>query len=40
MTKPTTFFVGLDVHKGFISVAHAEAGRSDPTALRSGGLSP
>ncbi len=30
MTKPTTFFVGLDSHKDFITVAHAEAGRSDP----------
>jgi transposase len=30
MPKPTTLFVGLDSHKDFISVAHAEAGRSDP----------
>jgi hypothetical protein len=30
MPKPTTLFVGLDVHKDFVSVAHAEAHRSDP----------
>jgi len=40
MTKPTTFFVGLDSHKDFISIAHAEAGRSGPTTLRSGTSSP
>jgi len=27
MRKATTLFVGLDVHKDFISVAHAEAHR-------------
>jgi transposase len=30
MAKPTTLFVGLDVPKDFITVAHAEAHRSDP----------
>jgi transposase len=30
MPKPTTLFVGLDAHKHFITVAHAEAHRSDP----------
>jgi hypothetical protein len=30
MAKPTTLFVGLDVQRDFISVAHAEAYRSDP----------
>jgi hypothetical protein len=30
MPKPTTLFVALDVHKGFITVAHAEAHRRDP----------
>ena len=30
MRKATTLFVGLDVHKDFISVAHAEAHRTDP----------
>jgi len=40
MTKRTTSFVGLDTHKDFITVAHAEAGRSDPTTLRLGSLSP
>ena len=33
MPKATTLFVGLDVHKDFISVAHAEAHRSDPPVL-------
>jgi hypothetical protein len=28
MPKPTTLFVGLDVHKDFITVAHAEAAPS------------
>lgn len=30
MQQPTTFFVGLDVHKDSISVAYAEASRTDP----------
>lgn len=30
MSKPTTLFVGLDSHKDFVSVAHAEGGTSDP----------
>jgi len=30
MPEPTTLFVGLDVHKDSISVAHAAAGRPDP----------
>jgi len=30
MRKATTLFVGVDVRKHFISVAHAEAHRSDP----------
>jgi transposase len=30
MNEPTTLFVGLDVHKDSISVAHAEAERSEP----------
>jgi len=30
MRKATTLFVGLDVHKDFIRVAHAEAHRTDP----------
>jgi len=30
MAKTTTFFVGLDVHKDSIAVAHAEAQRTDP----------
>jgi len=30
MSKGTTVFVGLDVHKDTISVAYAEGGRSDP----------
>ena len=30
MTKTTTLHVGLDSHKEFITVAHAEAGSSDP----------
>jgi transposase len=30
MSKPTTLFVGLDVHKDAIAVAHAEAYRTDP----------
>ena len=29
MSKRTTLFVGLDVNKDFITVAHAEAHRSD-----------
>ena len=30
MPQPTTLFVGLDVHKDSISVAHAEGHRTDP----------
>ena len=30
MPEPTTLFVGLDVHKDSIAVAHAEAHRADP----------
>ena len=30
MSEPTTLFVGLDVHKDSIAVAHAEAHRDDP----------
>jgi hypothetical protein len=30
MPKPTTLFVGLDSHEGFISVARARAHCSDP----------
>ena len=30
MPKPTTLFVGLDVHKDFIAVTHVDAHRSDP----------
>ena len=30
MSEPTTLFVGLDVHKDSIAVAHAEAHRTDP----------
>jgi transposase len=30
MSEPTTLFVGLDVHKDSIAVAHAEAHRADP----------
>lgn len=30
MQQPTTLFVGLDVHKDSVSVAHAEADRPDP----------
>jgi hypothetical protein len=30
MPEPTTLFVGLDVHKDSITVAHAEAHRPDP----------
>lgn len=30
MHQPTTFFVGLDVHKDSISVAYAAGGRPEP----------
>jgi len=30
MSKPTTFFVGLDVHKDSIAVAYAAGGRAEP----------
>ena len=30
MSEPTTLFIGLDVHKDSIAVAHAEAHRADP----------
>jgi hypothetical protein len=30
MRQPTTLFVGLDVHKDSIAVAHAVAQRTDP----------
>jgi hypothetical protein len=34
MPKPTTLFVGLNVHKDFITVAHAEAHRPRCTSCR------
>jgi hypothetical protein len=30
MPEPTTLFLDQDVHRDFITVAHAEADRSDP----------
>ncbi|MBZ5637586.1 MAG: IS110 family transposase [Acidobacteriia bacterium] len=33
MQKPTTLFVGLDVHKDSIAVAYAEAERTDPPSF-------
>ncbi len=33
MLQPTTLFVGLDVHKDSITVAYAEAGRTDPPSF-------
>ena len=30
MGQPTSLFVGLDVHKDSIAVAHAEGDRPDP----------
>lgn len=36
MSKATTLFVGLDCHKEFIRVAHAESARSDPPAFVGG----
>ena len=30
MSEPTTLFVGLDVHKDSIAVAHAQALQTDP----------
>jgi hypothetical protein len=30
VAKPTTLFLGQDVHRDFVTVAHADAHRSDP----------
>lgn len=36
MAKSTPLFVGLDVHKDSIAVAHAQGGRSEPPVFVGG----
>jgi hypothetical protein len=40
MAKSTPLFVGLDVHKDSIAVAHATGGRSDPPVFVGGNRYP